>query len=601
MIMFSNLKLKLNRDIAVVILIMAVVTTLLGTYEVYSINKQNEARLENYRQVLFADYDASIKKQVQTVINQLNEYYERSRKGLMTEEEAKRLSLNILRDARYGDDKSGVFWADTFDGVFLASGAGNAVEGKLRIAAKDARGNDFVRTFIENAKKPEGGYSEYYYPRPKDVDATQTPLPKRSYSAGFFPWQWSIGTGNYVDDLEKMVQVYKAQLDAEQTRQLIFSISTYLFILALAVVTSLFINSKITKRIRPMAQTAQEVATGNLNVGQIDVMAKDSIGDLAQAVNGMVQNLSAVVKQTKDSAEHVARTADQLQQGMEQSAQTAEVIVRSIGSVDNGTSRQMSLVKDASAAVRESSAAMATMITNSRIMADKSNEVAQAAQVGEINVNHTISQMSHIEHTVISSAAVVKNLGQQSQQISVIAETISKIASQTNLLALNAAIEAARAGEQGRGFAVVAEEVRQLAEQANDASKQITDLIHVIGTDAQKATEAMDAGTKEVQTGTKVVQDAGQSFKEISRLVTMMIEEINKTIEQMRNTAKVTRNAEKTVQEVEEISKNISSETAQISSAIEEQSASIQEVTASSTALAGMADELNKWVNRFRL
>lgn len=599
--MFSNLKFKLNRDIAIVILIMTIVTTLLGVYEAYSINQQKEARLENYRQVLFADYDASIKKQVQTVINQISAYYERSQQGLMTEEEAKKLALNIVRDARYGDDKSGVFWADTFTGIFLASSAGNAVEGKLRIEAKDAKGNDFVKTFIENAKKPEGGYSEYYYPRPKDVDPTQTPLPKRSYSAGFAPWQWSIGTGNYVDDLEKMVEVYKAQLDEEQARQLIFSISTYLFILALAIVTSLFLNSKITKRIKPMAQIAQEVTRGNLNVRQIDVIAKDSIGDLAQAFNGMVQNLSALVKQTKDYAGQVAQTADQLHKGMEQSAQTSDLIVRSIGSVDNGAFRQMSLAKDASVAVHEASAAMATMITNSKIMADKSTEVAQAAQVGEMNIKQTISQMSQIERTVINSADVVKNLGQRSQQISVMAESISKIASQTNLLALNAAIEAARAGEQGRGFAVVADEVRQLAEQANDASKQITDLISVIHIDAQKAIEAMDVGTNEVQTGTKVVQHAGQSFKEISLLVTTMLEEINKTIAQMQDTANASQNAEKTVQEVEGISKNISLETAQISSATEEQSASIQEITASSIALAGMADELNKWVERFKL
>ncbi|WP_371364616.1 Methyl-accepting chemotaxis protein 4 [Sporomusa rhizae] len=599
--MFSNVKFKLNKDIAIVILIMTIVTTLLGVYEAYSINKQKEARLENYRQVLFADYDASIKKQVQTVINQISAYYERSQKGLMTEEEAKKLALNIVRDARYGDDKSGVFWADTFTGVFLASSAGNAVEGKLRIEAKDAKGNNFVKTFIENAKKPEGGYSEYYYPRPKDVDPTQTPLPKRSYSAGFAPWQWSIGTGNYVDDLERMVEVYKAQLDDEQARQLIFSVSTYLFILALAIVTSLFINSKITRRIKPMAQIAQEVTRGNLNVRQIDVIAKDSIGDLAQAFNGMVQNLSTLVKQTKNYAGQVAQTADQLHKGMEQSAQTSDLVVRSIGSVDNGAFRQMSLAKDASVAVHEASAAMATMITNSKSMADKSTEVAQAARVGEMNIKQTISQMSQIERTVINSADVVKNLGQRSQQISVMAESISKIASQTNLLALNAAIEAARAGEQGRGFAVVADEVRQLAEQANDASKQITNLISVINIDAKKAIEAMDVGTKEVQTGTKVVQHAGQSFKEISLLVTTMLEEISKTIEQMQDTANASQNAEKTVQEVEEISKNISLETAQISSATEEQSASIQEITASSIALAGVADELNKWVDRFKL
>lgn len=599
--MSSNFRVKLNRDIAIVILIMTIVTLALGVYEAYTIHKQKEARLASYRQLLFADYDASIKKQVQTVLNQVNAYYERSQQGLMTEAEAKVYALNVVRDARYGDDKSGVFWADSFDGVLLSSGAGNAVLGKARIDVKDAKGTTFVKTFIENARKAEGGYSEYYYPRPKDVDPSQRPLPKRSYSAGFAPWQWSIGTGNYVDDLETLVEDYKVQLEEEMTHRLVYSVITYVFILLLAIVTSLFINSKITKRINPVSQVAQEVAKGNLNVRYLKDHAADSIGDLAQAVHEMVHNLRAVVKQTKDSAGQVSQTADQLYKSMEQSAQTSELIVRSVGSVDEGAARQMILAKNASDAVCETSDAVTAMITNSKSLADTSSEVAQASQVGEDTISRTIQQMHQIKSTVANSADVVKNLGDRSKLIFVMAETISKLASQTNLLALNAAIESARAGEHGRGFAVVADEVRKLAEQSDDASKQITDIIHMIHMDAQKAIEAMNAGMQEVQMGTEVVAEAGQSFKSISTLITMMLDEIHRTIQQMQTIASASRNAEKTVQEVEQISKNISLETAQISSATEEQSASVQEITASSTALSNMAEELNKWVDKFKV
>ena len=61
-----------------------------------------------------------------------------------------------------------------------------------------------------------------------------------------------------------------------------------------------------------------------------------------------------------------------------------------------------------------------------------------------------MDKMGHIEKSVLESADVVKKLGDNSQQIGQIVDTIAAIAEQTNLLALNAAIEAARAGEHAK-------------------------------------------------------------------------------------------------------------------------------------------------------
>src|SRR5690606_31851708 len=92
-----------------------------------------------------------------------------------------------------------------------------------------------------------------------------------------------------------------------------------------------------------------------------------------------------------------------------------------------------------------------------------SAETEKVAEHGAEVIQQTAREMRQIADNIGASARLVSQLGERSEQITAIVNTIRGIADQTNLLALNAAIEAARAGDQGRGFAVVADEVRQLA------------------------------------------------------------------------------------------------------------------------------------------
>lgn len=95
-------------------------------------------------------------------------------------------------------------------------------------------------------------------------------------------------------------------------------------------------------------------------------------------------------------------------------------------------------------------------------------------------VDEVSAGMQRIRSYVETGERKVRSLGDRSQEIGLIVDTMSTLSARTDMLALNASIEAVRAGEEGQGFAVVAEEVRKLAEQTNNASQEIASLVEFI-------------------------------------------------------------------------------------------------------------------------
>ncbi|MEB0079605.1 methyl-accepting chemotaxis protein [Pseudomonas sp. CCI3.2] len=143
-------------------------------------------------------------------------------------------------------------------------------------------------------------------------------------------------------------------------------------------------------------------------------------------------------------------------------------------------------------------------------------ETQKVAEEGTRVIQQAASEMRQISLNIEDSSRIVTQLGERSDQITAIVNTIRSIADQTNLLALNAAIEAARAGDQGRGFAVVADEVRQLAGRTSRSTAEISEMIQVIQTETQLAISSMDNTRSTASRGVELADQAGSVIVQIS-------------------------------------------------------------------------------------
>lgn len=339
----------------------------------------------------------------------------------------------------------------------------------------------------------------------------------------------------------------------------------------------------------------------SFHVPEAFLAKKDEVGTMARAMDDMLKATREVIGQVSHSSEQLAASSEQLTASSEQAAQAANQVAEAITDVASGTTNQLKAVDETTNVVEQMSAGIQEVAANASNVAATAQQTSSAAQEGGKKVQKATQQMAQIEKSVDDSAQLVSKLGERSQEIGTIVDTISGIAGQTNLLALNAAIEAARAGEQGRGFAVVAEEVRKLAEQSQEAAQHIAELIGQIREDTDKAVDAMNEGTNEVKTGTEVVSEAGRTFDEIVGLIGQVSDQVNDISAAIEQMAASSQHIVASVKDIDKISKESAAHTQTVSAATEEQLASMEEIASSSRALSKMAEEMRTVIAKFKV
>ena len=401
-----------------------------------------------------------------------------------------------------------------------------------------------------------------------------------------------------VDDFVKADQIASDEKASAMRKTLLF---TNLLVAILAIFISRFISGRISRPAQEVSAAAATIAAGDLSGPDVAVTTNDEIGELGQSFNTMKANLRQVMQTIQASTEQVTTSAEGLTASAEQSAIASTQVADSITAVAQGAAGQLQAIETTSATVQTLSAGLEEAAASAHEVSDQSSRASRTAVDGAQTVAQAVKQMQSIQETVNFSASVVAKLGESSQEIGQIVDTISGIAAQTNLLALNAAIEAARAGEQGRGFAVVAEEVRHLAEQSQDAAKKITELISEIQGDTAKAVSAMQAGTREVETGVEDVNSTGVAFNSIETIVLHVADQMKEMSTVIEHMAQGSQEIVTAVAEIDRLSKHASSESENVAAITEEQSAAAEEIAASSQGLEGMAQKMQEAVSKFRL
>ena len=134
----------------------------------------------------------------------------------VAEKHAKQEVYDTLKSIEFGKD--GYFFVYDYDGINIVHPRKPQLEGRNLIDFQDDNGKFLIQELIQKAKNG-GGYTRYLWDKPSGGKSVE----KLSYSIGLEKWKWMIGTGIYIDDIEKGVTTMKKEAKTSTTNTLLFT------------------------------------------------------------------------------------------------------------------------------------------------------------------------------------------------------------------------------------------------------------------------------------------------------------------------------------------------------------------------------------------
>jgi signal transduction histidine kinase len=158
--------------------------------------------LPGFKSTLLEHKKETIQELTRTVWNLLDHYEQSAQSGSISINEGKAHAIKEIRELRYGPDDKDYFWINDMEPRMVMHPYLPELNGQNLNNYADPEGKHLFVRFVETVQKNKEGFVPYMWQWKDDPNRV---LHKLSYVKLFEPWGWIIGTGMYIDDVNREI------------------------------------------------------------------------------------------------------------------------------------------------------------------------------------------------------------------------------------------------------------------------------------------------------------------------------------------------------------------------------------------------------------